>query len=991
MKKILSLLALSILFSISTFATHLSGGNIQYQCIGGDSMEITLTIVRNCSGIQTPTTSILTASSNCAINQNITLLYDTSINSSLFCPSVNTTCNGGTLPGFEIVTYKGIYVISDSCEHTITYNVCCRNSSNNITNSMTLPLIMETKIKKQTPCNSSPVIANNDPVLVCSNSSDSINYNIGAYDPDGNTLTFELSCGPNNFVFSPGNSCSSPFPGISIDSLTGQIKFVGSSMGGIGQYVAGIIIKEYDSNNNVIGQIYHEITILATACSSSNNAPVLSGINNVTGGTVSENVFSACPGSNLCFDLQFMDTDSLDTLSVHTDIQTALPGATVTITGVNPLNVNVCWNIPTNFNQQHFNVTVKDDFCMGGGAQTKSYYSFLINATGNYVNLPDSATICLGDSFYYSFCSNSQVTWADLQGSTANSGTYLNGCSTCHGVWASPSSSTTYVLTLFDGTTYTKDSIYIDVQGANGPIGLPSSYSVCQYDSGTISTNNNQVVSWHSIDLNTGLDNSYVLSCTNCSSVSFPGIPGNAGMVIYATSGTGNCASVDSTTINVKALSSNLNVPDSITICEGSQYYLNANTAANVQWSSASGNNMTVGTHISCDTCSSIWLAPDTDEIYTITDGHDSSCYTSAMVVVTIQELNDSLNLPDTIVACHLDTIQLSVFNTGQLTWSYQNINTSNGVNISCDSCPSIWAFPHQSDYLRVVDYHGNSCYSIDSVYIDKQQISTSPIIQDDTTICAGDTIILYSLALGNITWSLSTADSNSLQCFDCNNPWAAPTTTTTYWLYDYQSESCNATDSVTVTVNSGSKISGTINTSANNPLTQSKVYIVQNISGQPVIIDSVNTDSNGFYQWTTNQAMNVYIMASPNAQVHPTEQQTYYPNTTNFSNATPFNTANCINIAAQFNTISNSTSIAPIDISSIEANLFPNPGNSEFNIESSEIGQYILLDLKGQLIQRGKVSQGITKLNLEQLNNGMYILQINYRNGAKHLPLIKE
>jgi hypothetical protein len=44
------LLGLFLLFSLQSAANHILGGNISYECLGGDQYQITLTIYKDCFG-----------------------------------------------------------------------------------------------------------------------------------------------------------------------------------------------------------------------------------------------------------------------------------------------------------------------------------------------------------------------------------------------------------------------------------------------------------------------------------------------------------------------------------------------------------------------------------------------------------------------------------------------------------------------------------------------------------------------------------------------------------------------------------------------------------------------------------------------------------------------------------------------------------------------------------------------------------------------------
>src|SRR5690554_7800518 len=63
------------------------------------------------------------------------------------------------------------------------------------------------------------------------------------------------------------------------------------------------------------------------------------------------------------FDVVFKDNDAGDALSVTSNLQNVLPGATITETGTNPLTVSVCWTPPSVMGVVNLSFLVEDDAC----------------------------------------------------------------------------------------------------------------------------------------------------------------------------------------------------------------------------------------------------------------------------------------------------------------------------------------------------------------------------------------------------------------------------------------------------------------------------------------------------------------------------------------------------------------------------------------------------------------------------------------------------
>ncbi|MEP7266661.1 MAG: T9SS type A sorting domain-containing protein [Saprospiraceae bacterium] len=58
---------------------------------------------------------------------------------------------------------------------------------------------------------------------------------------------------------------------------------------------------------------------------------------------------------------------------------------------------------------------------------------------------------------------------------------------------------------------------------------------------------------------------------------------------------------------------------------------------------------------------------------------------------------------------------------------------------------------------------------------------------------------------------------------------------------------------------------------------------------------------------------------------------------------------------------------------------IYPNPSTGILNIESQQAGKYEIIDMKGQSLNKGVISKGISKLNLSILSSGNYSIKIKY------------
>ncbi|MBP6575404.1 MAG: hypothetical protein KA230_13215, partial [Flavobacteriales bacterium] len=106
MRRILPTIVLLLAFASNTNATHISGGEIYWECLGNNQYEITLIIYRDCFGVQLNNNFDVNFDSPCG-NFTQTVNTPNGVELSQLCDLQlpNSTCNGGNLPGIEQYSY----------------------------------------------------------------------------------------------------------------------------------------------------------------------------------------------------------------------------------------------------------------------------------------------------------------------------------------------------------------------------------------------------------------------------------------------------------------------------------------------------------------------------------------------------------------------------------------------------------------------------------------------------------------------------------------------------------------------------------------------------------------------------------------------------------------------------------------------------------------------------------------------------------------------
>lgn len=259
-------------------------------------------------------------------------------------------------------------------EYTIVWSDCCRNNTiTSLTNQGSIYTGATTIDLTITPCNSSPqfvdtVTGTSRPPIAYICEGQVSTFNQGAIDPDGDSLVYELGpCSANAnadvaYDIFNGYSPTSPLGptwNVQIDPVTGDITFTPSPTGAVEIAVICIVVKEY-RNGQLIGQIVRDmqVTVLAD-CNSP--TPLTSGATNVTLGDdqvpadpLSFSEIRTCAGTELCFDIPVIPQDTF-TYSITWD--RTIPGATFT-DATNPTVTDTvtgvapvgrfCWTPPTN-------------------------------------------------------------------------------------------------------------------------------------------------------------------------------------------------------------------------------------------------------------------------------------------------------------------------------------------------------------------------------------------------------------------------------------------------------------------------------------------------------------------------------------------------------------------------------------------------------------------------------------------------------------------
>jgi len=242
MKKFILLMFMTLM-SITSFASHLAGGDIQYKYIGDSTgipnhYKVLLRVYRDVTGIAMPTTDIVTVSSGCYANQTINM--NLMAGSGTVAPTLFDCVTPGSpsTKTLEIYLYRGYVVLPGTCPtFKFWYDNCCRpgNITNIFTSNGTLGndgFFFDADLDNTLGNNSSPIFISEPVRAFCVNNS--FNWAQKSVEYDGDSIHYQLiACRENaypnqtNIPFDPGYSVNQPVTSqyFTINPKTGTISF----------------------------------------------------------------------------------------------------------------------------------------------------------------------------------------------------------------------------------------------------------------------------------------------------------------------------------------------------------------------------------------------------------------------------------------------------------------------------------------------------------------------------------------------------------------------------------------------------------------------------------------------------------------------------------------------------------------------------------------------------------------------------------------------
>lgn len=385
--------------TLSLFAEHLPGGNIAVRCVSGNQHEITLRLWRECSGAPM-IEQALTLVNSCGVSftlNNVPLIATSNVSPVCADQLDQTTCNGGTLIGIEEYVYRTTVFLSPCNFWRIYWSTCCRLPALNTQGSQ--GIYIEALVNNQGgACNALPSFADAAPPVVCMGQP--VSYDPGVLFTQGQQLRFRLinarrliNPDPQNLdiqsiTYQAPFTGTEPYTGMAIDSLTGQITFTPAVQG----YIVCAMAVETRVGGVWRGTIMRDFPFIVQACSNQVPDAASGTVGNLQGpgGTTGAYALTAC--GPLCFDVTVADPDAGQTLTLSSNVTSAIPGASISYAGTNPVVATVCMPGTLANGTYLFTIAALDDACPVRGSQT---YTYVVTRSASTVNAGADATASL--------------------------------------------------------------------------------------------------------------------------------------------------------------------------------------------------------------------------------------------------------------------------------------------------------------------------------------------------------------------------------------------------------------------------------------------------------------------------------------------------------------------------------------------------------------------------------------------------------------------
>lgn len=282
------LLLLALVASPAAMASHIAGGELTYDCLGGNQYRLRYVFFRDCTGAELPssvTIGIFDNNENQLQSPSLSLVSTSQLDGAAPspCTEIPPVC-------LIVGVFEGIVTLPPRPGgYVLAYEQCCRN--NGIVNGPSGTAAYTTSIPDiaLATCNSSPDFLDWPPVFICAD--EEFVFDNSATDPDGDVLVYSL-CTPYEAIVpstpypfnTPPYSAANPLGNgsLTIDPVTGILT---GTPGQVGRHVVGVCVSEY-RNGVLINTTTRDFQLNVVACTPLTTAAGLSALTNCATGEV---------------------------------------------------------------------------------------------------------------------------------------------------------------------------------------------------------------------------------------------------------------------------------------------------------------------------------------------------------------------------------------------------------------------------------------------------------------------------------------------------------------------------------------------------------------------------------------------------------------------------------------------------------------------------------------------------------------------------------
>lgn len=256
--------------------------------------------------------------------------------------------------------------------------------------------------------------------------------------------------------------------------------------------------------------------------------------------------------------------------------------------------------------------------------------------------------------------------------------------------------------------------------------------------------------------------------------------------------------------------------------------------------------------------------------------------------------------------------------------------------------------------------------------------------IYTDTSICAGDSILLKGIGGGTYTWNVLSGTVGSLSCPTCSNTWAKPAATTQYTLNTTGNASCSYVND-TVTVNVIPKVNPVVTITASPDTNFQKgtaVNFTANTTGGATMLS---------YTWMKNSSKVLGITSGTYNNANAKDNDSVYCELHVFDQcAFPADTFSNTLVLHEFDT---TNGIEPVNCADRNFKLYPNPARSSVVLSTSGLNSQdaivVIVNASGQTLYSDKwrKEEGKKEVSVSSLADGNYLILINIGGKINSIP----